>query len=235
MPKSRRAKIVPLSKVKPKGREHKDQLIDNIRAAIDNYTHVYTFDLHNIRTNILQQVREERRQDSRLFLGNNKVMQIAIGRDAETSLKPNLYKIAPFLTGICGLLFTNLGKKEVQDYFSSVGGQVFARTGQRAATPFVIPAGALQQFPHSMFEHLLKLGLPVKLDKGVVMLLNDTTVCEAGDTLSAEAAQLLRLFGLQTADFRIELTAHWSNGVARRIKKKEGDGEAADADVVKGK
>lgn len=50
-----------------------------------------------------------------------------------------------------------------------------------------------------MFDHLAKLGLPIKLDKGVIVLLQDTTVCEPGDTLSVEAAQLLKLFGVQSA------------------------------------
>jgi mRNA turnover protein 4 len=171
----------------------------------------------NTRTNILQQIREERRDDTRLFLGNNKMMMIALGRDEGTSFKPNLHKLSKFLQGHCGLLCTNLPKKEVKDYFGSVGAAVYARTGQTAGESLTIPAGPLPQFPHSMFEHLSKLGLPIKLDKGVIVLLQDTTVCEAGDALSAEAAQLLKLFGMQTAEFRIDLTAHWSNGVARKV------------------
>ena len=217
MPKSKRSKIVPLTKTQAKTREDKDKLIDRIREALEEYSDVYTFQLHNILTNILQQIREERSGDSRLFLGNNKLMMIAIGRDEESAQKPNLHKLAPFLTGLCGLLFTNLSKKEVKEYFSTVGAPVYARTGQTATESLVLKAGPLSQFPHSMFDHLAKLGLPIKLDRGVIVLLQDTTVCEPGDTLSAEAAQLLKLFGLQSAEFKIELTAHWSNGVAKKV------------------
>lgn len=223
MPKSKRAKIVPLSKTKAKSRDDKDVLVDKIRDSLDQFTHVYTFTIQNIRTNILQQIREERRDDTRMFLGNNKLMMLALGRDEETSAKPNLHKLSTFLTGHCGLLCTNLSKKEVKEYFQGVGAQVYARTGQIAAQSLVLPAGPLAQFPHSMFDHLSKLGLPIKLDKGVIVLLQDTTVCEADDTLSAEAAQLLKLFGMQTAEFRIDLTAHWTNGVAKKISGSKGD------------
>ena len=229
MPKSRRAKVVPLSKTKAKTRDDKDAVIEKIREATENYTHVYTFTIHNPRTNILQQIREERRDDSKVFIGNNKLMMLALGRDEETSARPNLHKLTKFLSGLCGLLFTNLPKKEVKDYFGSVGAQVYARTGQNAGESLTLPAGPLAQFPHSMFDHLSKLGLPIRLDKGTIVLLQDTTICEQGDTLSAEAAQLLKLFGMQTAEFRIELTAHWSAGVARKIggtKKESGDTEA---------
>lgn len=217
MPKSKRAKIVPLSKTKAKSRDDKDIFIDKIRESLENYSDVYTFTVANTRTNILQQIREERREDTKMFLGNNKLMMLALGRDEETSTKPNLFKLSKFLTNHCGLLCTNLPKKEVKEYFGSVGAQVYARTGQTATESLTLPAGPLAQFPHSMFEHLSKLGLPIKLDKGVIVLLQDTTVCEKGDTLSAEASQLLKLFGLQTAEFRIDLTAHWSNGVAKKI------------------
>jgi mRNA turnover protein 4 len=232
MPKSRRAKVVPLSKTKAKTRDDKDAVVEKIRSAIDTFAHVYTFVIRNPRTNILQQIRDERRDDSKVFIGNNKLMMLALGKDEETSAKPNMFKLSKFLSGLCGLLFTNMPKKEVKEYFGSVGAQVFARTGQTAAESLTLPAGPLPQFPHSMFEHLTKLGLPIRLDKGVIMLLQDTTVCEQGDTLSAEAAQLLKLFGMQTAEFGIELTAHWAAGVARKIaggtaKKDAAENEAA--------
>ncbi|CUG90933.1 60S ribosomal protein L10, putative [Bodo saltans] len=217
MPKSKRAKIVPLTKTKAKTRGDKDDLIEKIQSSLEEYGEIYTFSIFNTRTNILQDIREERREDSRLFLGNNKLMMIALGRDEASTFKPNLHKLSKYLNGHCGLLCTNLPKKEVKEYFSGVGAQVYARTGQTAAETLTLTAGPLPQFPHSMFEHLSKLGLPIKLDKGVVVLLQDTTVCAEGDTLSAEAAQLLKLFGMQTAEFRIELTAHWANGVAKKI------------------
>jgi mRNA turnover protein 4 len=217
MPKSRRAKVAPLTKVKAKGKEHKDALIEQIHTALEKYQYVYTFSIENLRTNILQQVREDRRDDSRLYLGNNKVMMVALGRDEEESVQPNLWKLCKFLVGLSGLLFTNLPKKEVKDYFATVGGSVYARTGSAATINFALPAGPLPQFPHSMYDQLTKLGLPLKLDKGVITVLADTVVCNEGDELTAEAAQLLKLFNMQTAEMKIELTAVWSEGAARKL------------------
>lgn len=217
MPKSRRAQEVSLTKTKAKGREHKEALVENIRAALEKYPHVYTFSVNNMRTNILQQCREDRRNDSRFFLGNNKVMSLAIGRDAESSAAPNLWKLTKFLTGLSGLFFTTLDKKEVKDYFTSIGGSVFARTGTKANISFKVKQGPITQFPHSMTELLRKLGLPVKLDKGVIICEEETIVCEPGEELTADAAHLLKLFNLETAQFGLALTAHWTDGVARKI------------------
>lgn len=217
MPHSKRAKVVSLTKVKAKTREDKEKLITRIRDCLELYKDVYTFQISNIRTNILQQIREERSGDSRLFLGNNRLMALAIGRDKENSQRPELFQLSPFLTGHCGLLMTNLPKKEVKAYFAGVCEEVYARTGQPASQTCVLPPGPLPQFPHSMFDHLHKLGLPIRLDKGVITLDQEVTVCEEGDTLSAEAAQILRLLDIKLAAFSIELTAHWSDGKAKRM------------------
>lgn len=219
MPKSRRTKPTVLTQTKPKGRDHKTDLIASVREACEKYPHVYTFNVTNLRTNLLQKCREDRRADSRFFLGNNKVLAIALGRDAETSQAPNLFKITKFLAGVSGLFFTTLDKKEVKDYFASVAGNVFARTGSLSEVSFHIKRGPLDQalFPHSMCEYLRKLGLPVKLDKGVIVVEEETVVCEPGEELTAEAANLLKLFGMETAQFGIVLTSHWTGGVARKI------------------
>lgn len=217
MPSSKRAKVVTLSKVKAKTREDKDKLILRIRDCLELYKDVYTFQLSNIRTTILQQIREERSGDSRIFLGNNRLMALAIGRDSENSQRKELFKLAPFLTGHCGLLFTNLSKKDAKAYFAGVCEEVYARAGQPASQTCVLPPGPLLQFPHSMFEYLHKLGLPIRLDKAVITLDQEVTVCEEGDILSTEAAQILRLLDIKSAAFSIELTAHWSDGVAKQV------------------
>ncbi len=217
MPNSRRAKVFSLTKTKAKGREHKENLVEQIRAALETYPHVYTFTVENMRTNILQKAREDRREDSRFFLGNNKVMALALGKDAESSAAPNLWKLSKFLSGLSGLFFTKLDKKEVKDFFTSIGGTVFARTGSKSTISFHIKQGPLPQFPHNMLELLRKLGLPVSLDKGVIVCDEETVVCEPGEELTAEAAHLLKLFNMETAQFGMMLTAHWTDGVARKI------------------
>ena len=68
-----------------------------------------------------------------------------------------------------------------------------------------------------MLEHLKKLGLPVKLEKGTIVVEEECVVCEPGEELTADAAHLLKLFGMESAQFGLTLTAHWTGGVARKI------------------
>jgi mRNA turnover protein 4 len=54
------------------------------------------------------------------------------------------------------------------------------------------------------------MGLPVALKRGVVTLLQDHTVCSAGEVLTAEQARMLKLLGHQQAEFKLRLVASWS-------------------------
>lgn len=216
MPKNKRQKTVALTNVKPKGMEHKENLVQNIRDAVDQFEHCFTFDLGHLRTNHLAVVRKEF-SDSRIFLGKNKVMAIALGRTKEESYKDNLYKLAAKLTGTSGLLFTDRSKKEVKQYFGNFEVNDYARAGAVSSIDFSIPKGPIEQFGHEMMDQLMKLGLPIQLDKGTLMCLSDTRVAMEGEPLTPEATQLMKLWGCQSATFRVVLSAHWSNGVARAV------------------
>ena len=51
--------------------------------------------------------------------------------------------------------------------------------------------GPLDQFSHSIEPYLRSLGLPTSLERGKVVLLQDHTVCEAGDILTPEQAKII--------------------------------------------
>eukprot|EP01059_Diplonema_ambulator_P012589 TRINITY_DN2297_c0_g1_i1.p1 TRINITY_DN2297_c0_g1~~TRINITY_DN2297_c0_g1_i1.p1 ORF type:complete len:222 (+),score=33.30 TRINITY_DN2297_c0_g1_i1:64-729(+) len=216
MPKNKRVRQPALTATKPKGMEHKEQLVESIRAAADQFTHCFTFDLSNLRTTHLTQVRQDL-SDSRIFMGNNKVMAVALGRTKEDSYKENLFKIARRLTGSCGLLFTNRSKKEIKDYFSGFEIADYARSGTPSTIDWTVPKGPITQFGHEMMDQLVKLGLPIKLDRGTLLCLADTTVAQEGEPLTPQATQLMKLWDIKSIQFKIVLTSHWTDGVARAI------------------
>jgi mRNA turnover protein 4 len=63
--------------------------------------------------------------------------------------------------------------------------------------------GPLQDFSHAIEPHLRKLGMPTKLDRGVVTLFSDFTVCKKGNVLTPEQAKILKLVGRPIAKFKI--------------------------------
>ncbi|KAL8540679.1 hypothetical protein ACS0TY_002060 [Phlomoides rotata] len=94
MPKSKRNRQVTLSKTKKKGREHKENVLNSIRDAVEKYESAYVFAVENMRNLKFKEFRDKLRSSSRFFLGSNKVMQIALGRSVSDEIKPRMHKIS---------------------------------------------------------------------------------------------------------------------------------------------
>ena len=110
----------------------------------------------------------------------------------------------------------------------------YARAGTIATRSFVLPAGTLysrggdidqsEDVPvaHSMEPNLRKLGVPTRLVKGKVELDREFEVCKEGDTLGSGQTTLLKMFGVATATFRVEVKAYWEAATAD-VKSFEND------------
>ncbi|KAK9468533.1 ribosomal protein L10-domain-containing protein [Lipomyces arxii] len=229
MPKSRRSKLVTLTKTQKKGREGKELLYTQIREGLDVYTHVWVFDVSNMRNTFLKDVRRDW-NSSKLHFGRTKVMAKALGLTREEEVKNNLYRLARHVKGSVGLLLTNEEPAAVEEYFSQFTKSDFPRAGQVATVSFSIPAGIIYSrageipeeddipLPHSLESTLrTQLGVPTSLKAGKVYLDNDFQVCNEGDVLDAKQTRLLKLFGIACADFKVRLVAYWADDEVHEI------------------
>lgn len=67
----------------------------------------------DMRNNSFKQLREKLRESSRFFLGSNKVLQVALGRESSDEVRENMHLLTEHIKGHVGLLFTELSKEEV--------------------------------------------------------------------------------------------------------------------------
>jgi mRNA turnover protein 4 len=215
MPKSRRNKVIALTKVKKRPKEVKDKLIDEIRECCEKYSRMYLLSMENERNNFLQVVRQKLRP-GRLICAKNKVMQLALGTTKECECQDNVHKIAEMISGHCALLFTDQSPADVESFFAEYRPIDFARSGATAKHEVILPKGidALAKLPHSVEAQLRQLGLPTQLKDAKIHLLGDHTVCKAGQELSADAAQMLKLLDIKQAEFTMGVEAHWHKGGA---------------------
>mmetsp|Transcript_20357 Transcript_20357/g.44073 ORF Transcript_20357/g.44073 Transcript_20357/m.44073 type:complete len:178 (+) Transcript_20357:239-772(+) len=153
---------------------------------------------------------------SRIFLGKNKLLQIALGRSAEEEYSENLQHVAKRITGgSVGLLFTSRNVKEVEDYLLSLQEPDYARAGSVAEREVNVGNDDLARFPVSMMEQFRKSGMPVEIKTGKVVLRDGRSlyqICKQEEILSAEKCKLLVHFGSKQSTFKVELVCRWSGG-----------------------
>lgn len=207
MPKSKRSKVYHLSKTKKKGRSVKDKIVEEVRSAAENYERCFVFHTINMRNNGLKGLRKKW-ADSRIFMGKNKVMALALGRSEAEEHRDGLSAVSQHLAGACGLLFTNEEEKDVVNHMEQVDEVHYARSGFVATEDFMLEEGEVP-LPFSMETQLRKYGLHTILKEGKILLNADTQVCNKGDTLTPEQCKLLEIFQIKMASFKIYPVCLW--------------------------
>ncbi|KAI5116425.1 hypothetical protein M0805_008896 [Coniferiporia weirii] len=217
MPKSRRSKVVSLTKVAKKTKEQKESLFNDVQENADKWRYCWLFEVGAMRNTHLKTVRSLWKDSARIFLGRCAVMAKALGTTPEEEHKQGLHKIAKQLTGQVGLLFTDSPPTEVIEWFKDFRQPDFARSGNVASRDVVLPAGPVLQhhssppepFPHNEEPQLRKLGLHTTMVRGVPTLGAPHRLCTKCKTLTSEQAQLLKLIGEKMVEFRVCLRARW--------------------------
>lgn len=198
--------------------------MEEVRKAVDQHDSLYLFSYENMRSTKFKNIRlhfretDNKESSSRIYLGKNKLLQIALGRTAEEEYADNLRHVAKRVTGgSVGLLFTSRPRDEVENYFANLVEEDFARAGAVASREVVVTSSNkdLENFPVSMMEQLRKLGMPVEIKNGKVVFrdgLTEYRICKQGEALSADKCRLLVHFDIKLSNFKVGLVCRWSDG-----------------------
>lgn len=173
-------------------------------------------------------------------------MAKALGQNAESEAAPNVHKLTPYLAGAVGLLFTSRTPEAVIEYFENFRPQDFARAGTEATRSFTIPNGLVtsrageipadqdEPISHTIEPALRKLGVPTRLVKGKVTLeltegQDGYPVCKKGEVLDSRQTTLMKMFGVLSAEFKVELKAYWTRSTEEVKILATDDGMEVDA------
>ncbi|EGR30639.1 hypothetical protein IMG5_127430 [Ichthyophthirius multifiliis] len=206
MPKSKRNKVISLTKTKKNPIGHKQKISSKLNECIEKYDNIFLFSHQNMTTIPFRQIQQEW-NDSKFFLGKNKVMQVILGRDQQNEQKENLHKLSQQIKGDCGLLFTSKSLNEVQQqklyntqiliqisrYFNEYECLEYAKAGTIADETIILQkdSDVFKTFSHSMDNYLRQLGIDVMLNKGELQIQTDFILCQKGKAINTEQAKIL--------------------------------------------
>ncbi len=112
-----------------------------------------------------------------------------------------------------------------KEYFDNLNRKDYARSGFKATTLVTLPAGPLEDKPHSMLEEFRKLGLPVDLNKGTIVMRKEYVVCRPGQVLTPEQCRILKHFDIFMAEFKLSVRAMYHDGEVTVYEAEEGEEE----------
>ncbi|KAJ1509430.1 mRNA turnover and ribosome assembly protein [Coelomomyces lativittatus] len=208
MPKSKRQKVISLTKTIKKGKQFKQERFEKIKNACLNHRYTYLFVPHTMRNKEFKRL-YECLKDTMVCMGKTKLMTKAL-----TSLKlEGMDALTEQLHGMVGLMFSHEPPNDLKAQLDQWVGPVYARSGTKASQTVCLPAGLLRRneetLPGALEPMLRKLGLPTSLTQGQVMLNSPYTICNKGDMLTPNQAHLLKHFYIQLGEFRVQLKCYY--------------------------
>ena len=214
MPKSKRNRVVPLSKVTKKGPgEKKERQVKNIHKYLKQYKYCYVFTYKNM-TNIAMNSLKEYFKDSIFMIGKNHVMQVGLGKTVEEEAKEGSSNLNKFLKGNCGLFFTDKDPDDIINYFKEYSSPYFGNVGSISNQTLILKRGFdphLNDFPSSMESQFRQLGMNIKIDDAKFCLLDDYIVCQEGKELTPDQSKMCKHLNIYLDEFKIYIKAYLGN------------------------
>lgn len=206
MPRSKRNKVVHLTKVKKKTRDVKDDFIEKTRLRAEENPFIMLLRLQNQKNQWLKDIRSSI-PDSVLACGKNKLMQKALGTTPAAECQQGVHKLATRLTGFNALMFSKTPPHAIISALESFHPTDYARCGAIATETVVIPRGheACAHLGHSIEPHLRALGMPTRLKEGKIEMMGEFVAAREGKELTQDQAQVLKLMRRPMAEFSCEV------------------------------
>ena len=192
MPKSKRDRVVALTVVKKKDRAWKESLVQSIRDCISEYPSVFVFRCENMRNDAFKGLREDLSETSRFFVGGNKLMRAAFGKNDEEEVEKGAAAFARHIKvdassssgGFGGGLYEERRQKETKKEQRKRGGE--ANTNNNNATTTTTTTTGIV-FTHLNKEDVMR-AMKEKETKDfarVGQIATETIVCPEGPVKNA--------------------------------------------------
>jgi large subunit ribosomal protein L10 len=189
-----RSKPYPRNKV-----ETLNELIEDLKR----YETVMLIDLRGLPNRVLKEYRYLLRGDSKVKVAKGTLIKLAM----EKAYGGVSEDVAQLLRGEIGLLFTNRNPFELNRFIVRNGVRRFAKDGDVAQFDLTIPAGNTGINPGPVLSRFGKLKVPTQIKDGKIWVAKDAVVAKAGDKITADLADILRLLNIKPVFESIRIKA----------------------------
>jgi len=188
--------------------EQKAEVVEQTLDLLNKYEVVAAANLYKIGSGMLMDLRKSLRGQIEVKAVKNTLMRISMEKANKKSVKE-------FLKAIEGqnvFLFSNGNPFKLAMQLEKSKVQVFAKTGDKALSDIVIPAGNTGISPGPMISKFGGLGIKTRIESGNIWVVADTQVISKGDVINNDLSDLLQRLNIKAAQMGLSLKAVYENG-----------------------
>lgn len=182
---------------------------------MNEYEKIIICDVDYVTSKQFQEIRREfsLTESAEILMGKNTFIKKVI--DHMLPDKPELEVLLPLLKNNVCLFMTNGDIKEICDYLSTFKGPQLARSGSTAPVAVTIPAQLTEFGPDKtkFLQTFTRPPIPTKITRGMIEIITDVNLMEAGDTVSPSAAILLKSLNIKPFIYGLDILCIYQAGV----------------------
>lgn len=190
--------------------EKKKAVVKEFASLIEKYPIIGVVNMENLPGSQLQQMRSRLKGQVRIAMTKKRLLRRAF--DAVGDRKKNVSNLVSYFRGIPALLFTNENPFLLFRLIKKNKSKAPAKAGQLAPYDIKIPAGPTPFAPGPAIGELGVLGIKSKVENGKIVVVQDTTVCRAGQEISPQLASMLTKLNILPMEIGLDVVAVYEKG-----------------------
>jgi len=190
-------------------RAEKEVYFTKLKALLEQYPSIFIVNIDNVSSQQLHMIRVSLRGKGVVLMGKNTMVRRAVrGFLGEF---PQFEKVLPFIKGNIGFVFTSGDLKDIREIIVSNKVAAPARAGAIAPNDVFVPGGNTGMEPGktSFFQ---ALGIPTKIARGTIEIVNDVQVVSAGNKVGTSEATLLNMLNISPFTYGMTVVQVYDNG-----------------------
>jgi len=191
------------------GRTKKEAYFAKLYQLLEDYPTIFIVNVDNVGSNQMHQIRKALRGTAVVLMGKNTMVRRALRNSMAEN--PMYEKLLSTVKGNIGFVFTKADLKTVREVILSNRVKAPAKAGAIAPDNVTIPAGNTGMEPGktSFFQ---ALGVPTKIARGTIEIINDVEIITAGNKVGASEAALLNMLNISPFTYGLTITSVYDNG-----------------------
>lgn len=203
--------------------EWKREEVDALTALIERYESIGVVNIAGIPSKQLQEMRRDLHGHAELRVSRNTLLTRALeASEAERSSASSqtqsgddegFGELTSLVSGQVGLIGTDDNPFGLYKGLEASKTPAPINPGEVAPNDIVIPEGDTGIDPGPFVGELQQVGANARIDSGSIQVLEDSTVLEAGEEVSAQLANVLNELGIEPKEVGLDLQGVYSEGV----------------------
>jgi len=204
----------------------KQEEVADIVEMIESYDSVGIVDITGIPSRQLQDMRRDLYGTAELRVSRNTLVERALEAVGE-----GLEQLTDYVSGQVGLIGTSENPFGLFQQLEASKTPAPINAGEVATDDIVVPEGDTGVDPGPFVGDLQSVGANARIQEGSIQVMEDSTVLEAGEEVSADLANVLSELGIEPKEVGLDLRAVYAEGVRFEPDELELDIEEYRADI----